>query len=449
MMKKEENPELFKAICGELSYNDLDTDFDNLDFLTDEQLERVYFLKLNINNNYDVRDLHGIEKLPNLISFSITGATTEDWGFKKIFNKEYSPEQEKELDTYYHHKNQVADFSPLKNCKNLESIYITHQQKFTNLDLTGMNNLQTIDLFNCNNLISIRNASESMSNKSLERLAVIYCGNFKDITDIDAIIDNIKNKYPLELELPVNTYMPITYRHPAFHRNLRDLSPEQLTWSEVGGKYNTQEMLMVEDRIADIVDTVCQEGENGFVQLSRIYRYFCDTAHYSREDDDADKKTENRKSLNILFDKDAVCVGISRAFNLCGQYLGYNMQEEFCSSKDPNAPYYKEKYCPNSTHAISKMTTFNRQNGEKHEFYYDLTWDLGSEVSRYFGLSKQQMSVNHQFTIADGRDLNCPFYDIQSLLAADGCLTTSDRNKAVQADLVQRAQNYAEVPSMQ
>lgn len=449
MMKREENPELFKAICDHLGMGDLLRD-EPIQILSDEQLAQVTDLYLNsvyTISGSDVRDLRGIEKLVNLKFLNIEGRTTEDPQFYKLYTAQYYPGQARELGAYIHDENQVKDFSPLKNCKNLEKIEIKDQRKFVNLDLDGLDNLKRVFIQGCPNFASIDNVSAPIKNNSLKTLIIQDCLGFKGVADMAAVVDNIADGYQLKCELPVNAFIPMVNKNPELREKLCDKKID-LVWNDMRGKYNSRKMLMALDRITDIVNTVCREDESDFAKLSRVYRYFCDTAHYSH-DDSGELKNENRKSLSILFDKNAVCQGISRAFNLCGQYLGFNMVENLCLCNDEKKAYQQEQFVIDIDHSVSLLTAFDRQTMQKMNYYFDLTWDLGKDESQYFALNKWQFSQNHQFTIDDGTNFSNVAPDLQVALEQEGLLTTSERNKAVQADLVQRAHDYSVEFSMQ
>lgn len=137
-------------------------------------------------------------------------------------------------------------------------------------------------------------------------------------------------------------------------------------------------------------------------------------------------KIANRRSLDVLFNNKGVCVGFSNIFNLCGEYLGFNMERCQCLGKLEEKEYLDERTVFASNHAISKLRMFNKETQKWEEYYFDLTWDLGSKKSKYFMLTREQIMEKHQLTIQSSEtQFEPPAPNLQEELEQEGVLKTA------------------------
>lgn len=188
-------------------------------------------------------------------------------------------------------------------------------------------------------------------------------------------------------------------------------------------------MLLAYDRVAEIVNTVCTPKDNDLQKLSNVYRYFCDNKKYADSDVSEEEKVSNRSILSVLFNDSAVCVGFSNILNMCGTYLGFDMQPCSCRLKNAEDDYYDERGIIYSDHSISKCTFYNKLTGESYEYYFDLTWDLGMEKSEFFMLNRNQIKLYHQLTIDESiNQFLKPAPDVQKDLEERGLLRTTARD---------------------
>ncbi len=434
-LTKAENPGLFEAVCNQLGIN-----YDSIDRLSPRDQERLYKLDIKAEEGANVTSLNGVEKLKNLRVFSISGLDDCSELFQDIYKKSKNAE---DLEQALFVTNQVKDFSPLQKCSHLRSCDIINQRNVQHFDVDNLEELEDLYLSGCDNLMVVSNLTSPMKSGTLKNLHINYSEKFGQIEDEESFVDLLKNGYALDkCKLEHSYFIKLMRCHPELRETMEAMPNDKIQWADtLGEPYSTKQMLMIYDRISDIVNTVCQEGESDVQKLANVYRYFCDTMTYnnSAEEESQDifdpsvleVKFTNRRALEVLFNNKGVCAGFSNIFNLCGNYLGFNMETCHCTAKNSNQTYESD-YAINSNHAISKAVWYSTKTGEKFEYYFDLTSDLGYYRSDCFMLNRKQILNRNQFCfdeIKNRNDESSP--NLLSVLKAKGLLHTSKRNTVV------------------
>lgn len=443
VLTKAENPGLFEAVCNQLGIN-----YDSIDRLSPRDQERLYKLDIKAEEGANVTSLNGIEKLTCLRCFGISGSSVSDEMFQNIYRETKNADN---LEQALFVTNQVTDFSPLQKCSNLRICSIRGQHNVQSFDVGNFKELETLNFINCDNLWVISNLTEPMKNGALKELSIKYSEKFGQITDEENFINLLKNGYAMErCTLDHGYFMKLMRRHPELRETMENMPDDKIKWADLDEPYSTKQMLMIYDRIADIVNTVCQECESDIQKLANVYRYFCDTMTYNHSAEEQSEdfldpsvravKIANRRALDVLFNNTGVCAGFSNIFNLCGTYLGFNMETCPCTLKNPDQTYESD-YAVYQNHEISRTVWYSSATGEKFEYYFDLTNDLGRDRSIFFMLNRDQILLFNQFSLDDLKrrnDESAP--GLQRSLDEAGLLRTSERNKLIVAELKQQAE---------
>lgn len=247
---KAENPGLFEAICKELHISSKSTDF-----LSSEDLDKVIALDLEVKHGANVTSLNGIEKLRNLSSFEIYGMS--DFNKAEIMYYDIYRASAKDFETAVFQYNQVEDFSPLQKCSKLEWCTIASQRKIKTLNVGGLHNLQTLWINSCEKLSNISGLATSMSNGELKKYGVENCEKLRKIENDNKFCELLKNRHDINVSFDSKYFINLMRDKPELRTTLEALPDESVKWAEHGQPYSTKQMLMVYDRIADIVNTVC------------------------------------------------------------------------------------------------------------------------------------------------------------------------------------------------
>jgi len=422
MLTKSKNPELFRAICRQL-----DVSYSIVDELDSATLDKVQTLDLIALDGTNVTSLDGIEELHNLSEFTIKGYSMDREPLMDWYNER---EDLADVARGYFEQNQVADFSPLSKCKKLKDCVIAYQRKLETLDFGKLQNLTSISIYECNELRQISGISASMYSGSLDYIYIILCDRLREMPDATRIFGLLGRGYPTtQIRLPSNYFVNLLQNNPSLRETLETIPHNKINWYEPIDSYSTRQMLIAYDRVAEIVNTVCTPKDNDLQKLSNVYRYFCDNKKYADSDVSEEEKVSNRSILSVLFNDSAVCVGFSNILNMCGAYLGFDMQPCSCRLKNAEDDYYDERGIIYSDHSISKCTFYNKLTGESYEYYFDLTWDLGMEKSEFFMLNRNQIQLYHQLTIDDSiNQFSKPAPDVQKDLEERGLLRTTARD---------------------
>ena len=192
-------------------------------------------------------------------------------------------------------------------------------------------------------------------------------------------------------------------------------------------------MEILSNRVNEIIETINADPnncKNDLAKISNVYRWICDNLHYddfnlvrAKIERDQDKQNKGKivgvdanhtivydygkkvakyrygeisSSYISLLKGKGICVGISNVFNLMGSSMGYVIEP--CRCKGGKGNFDNDKFTI-SNHQMSKMTL--RVNGGDAIYYFDPTWDVGKDESRYFCLTRKEVEVSHQLTLAD------------------------------------------------
>ncbi len=414
-------------------------------FFSDDELAQVTELK--IVRQYDftqpIKTLNGIDQLDNLKKFEYVGYVASNlYGQTSgvIERSNYLGSEATEKDKQYMAKiinnSQLEDISALQRCFNLESVILRNQNNITEVDFSGNPKLHHIELTNCRYLKTVKGLDELLAVKYPEEAMIVMeedpyndmeinfngCYSLREIENFDSFVNSWynNNEIPVDVnaKLPTTLYCNLTRKYPQGVIELLEHNRQEhdfIQWTDVGNgdvlySVNTKQMQMAKERVDNIVRTVCDENDSPIVRVSKVYRWICDNVTYDHDQIQREhsgqekvdwthyKGHENRYGRNIsrsayraLFDKKAVCVGVSNLFNFMCSDIGYLALPCSCAAAQNGDPRLAL-----SDHQMSKMII----NGNL--YYFDPTWDLGKERSGYFGLSKQEIEGKwHTLTIDD------------------------------------------------
>lgn len=475
MFLKEENPQLFFYIAKEYHHLFPKEHFSSflINKLTDEQLAKITSLEIKAEAlaECNIKSLKGIEKLPNLTSFTLRGQTENQntkafMRLQKIANEgsysisDYKSKQDflNQNSKYYvdcYQASQIIDLSPLQQCSNLKKLDLAEQHSLGEIDLSFWPNLIDLNMKNCRQLYKVKGLDKLRAVKSptertedfdASQLTLNFTGcDFLRHVDgfdqyVDSAVDFINYEYPMQL--PTTAFCNLHRQYPdAMYRLVTEQQwgEKAVFWTECCNKFkylsSSAKMNMAKKRADDIIRTVCAGQENSPIgQVAQIYRWICDNVTYDHDGlriseaetkpmPDLEEKSEpifinNYKSNKIrtlhaaLFEKTAVCVGVSNLFNFMVSDLGYLTSRVFCSSESPDNPIL--------TIANHQMSSVSIDN---NPYYCDPTWDLGKSQSSYFCLTGEEINKDHSFTVASAED-NRDAKSLQEILRNAGCLQT-------------------------
>ena len=453
MFKQSDNPALFKAVCNAYTRQfpeDKSVDSFSTKELSDEQLSKITSLKIEAKSGYwNVTSLSGIENLTNLTEFSFNGQSPlkyasefDDAVKRSNTQKGYDLESQLAFYTREYESGQIDDITPIYSLKMLKKLELKEQRKITSVDFSNNPNLTNVDMTNCTGLKSIKGLEqlhviEGNENNNFDifdsKFEFSGCCRLSSVENIDKLVDKLDQNEDAGIEanifLPTTTYCHISREDSKTCEHLANKHTQHrdyIHWTEIGqGNVrieNTSPQMNIAKRYADdTIRTIFKGKENvsSLDMTSGVYRWICDNITYDTSGlEDAkseDPKKRHRKADSIrssytaLIDKKAVCVGVSNLFNFMMADLGFTAEPCACSTNIGND---------------SRMTVANHRISKVHldgkPYYCDPTWDLGSEESQFFCLSKEEMEKTHQFNISEHNSPNGPSF--QKMLKNAGLL---------------------------
>lgn len=475
MFVKSENPQLFNFVAK--AYHRLypKEHFSHyfITSLSDEQLAKINSIEIDANAfaEENIKTLKGIEKLPNLISFSLRGQSESQnaGAFKRLQRianegsyslSDYKSKQDylSKNSKYYvdsYNASQIIDLTPLQHCSKLKQIDLAEQHSLGEIDLSFWPNLLKLNMKNCRQLYTIKgldklravkNPSEKSEDFDSSQLSLNFtgCDFLRHVEGfsqyVDAAVDFAEYEYPMQL--PTTAFCNLHRQHPqAMHKLIMDQQTGEraVFWTEYCDNFkymsSSVKMNMAKNRADNIIRTVCAGQEKSPMgQVAQVYRWICDNVTYDHAGlEKANSDTKPRPDLeenqdpfflnaysqnkirtmhSALFSKTAVCVGVSNLFNFLVSDLGYLTSRVFCSSESPDDP--------NLTIANHQMSAVYVGSDP---YYCDATWDLGKKQSQYFCLTGEEAGKDHSFTVAEVAANKNPT-SLQNMLRNAGYLQT-------------------------
>ena len=468
--RRSENPELFDVV--KFAYNETMLNYDppeetlgdeveelsqsQLDII--EELQIAYDLETEKNVIYDVTSLDGIEKLRNLRHFGLLGTRISQikdkaQGFVKFAKENFTGEAydeaikvAEELILNEYNSNQIADLSPLKKCKKLKYVAIADQRNLDKLDVSCWPELKKLQIYNCNNLEEVSGIEKlDIKDNSNFALKIFECAHFNKIPNFAEVLDKIeKSGERSSVELPLMSYCPLANRNKHLRNDKHFLQSDKIKWLDGRLSINTLQAEMMKTRVEEILAVITKDNYSLIKKLAQVHRWICENVIYdskklNREsellelnDEDSKKLVEEistilRTAFYALWDKKAVCVGISSLFNFFCSELGVMAEGVFCSSKLED--FISAILSLDYTHMLSKIG-IDTEEGRGY-YYCDATYDLFEEqqnnkLSEAFCLNKEEMSQLTNLGITEINVQNAP--SLQTKLLLKGLLSMQKDN---------------------
>lgn len=484
MLKREENPNIFDAVVRAynsivISENALPSDCQEVD---DAVLAEINMLIVENNPNNPPLFLRGVERLPNLMSLHIMSHSEEQImreGAKirlPAFDPIGSPgtvarmtrdARESVWRMYNNNQISAADLEYIYQCKNLKNLNMNYQRQITEIDFGKLPKLERFSMQVCPNLnkvtgfgaLNIFQGIKWGDKGSLDRANFNFTGstNIRE-TDLFTVLNSFEKRVASETAQNV-IFSPATYvrmmnaTDNEAIKNYSENSPaarDLVGWCDAdtvghGYVHSTQQMALAKQRIDAIIDTVVTPNADHAHQLAQIYDWVAHNIRYDfagiHAEDEALSlgKTSNdrmRSGLVALFDKTAVCSGISNLFNLILIDIGHQADPVLCSAGRDE--YYTGKPFPEMNHQITKVKV---QGGGT--YYFDPTNDI-DEVNkgdfRFFARTKSEISATHGLSMTEYATPDAP--SLAAVLSNAGCLSRSPLTNQQTAEQI--ADDWAE-----
>lgn len=422
MLRREDNIELFDAICSNLLIENKPRCFD------DELLKSISALKID-----NIKSLNGLEQLENLEYLEIVGKedSTNIFEYKQIYrrNRDNSDFDMQKVFMYYYGeytKNQVKeeDIKDIYKLNNLKYLNIARQRNIISLNLKYLPNLKSLNLTECINLKELKNL-DSLSNLGSFHLDLAGCYRLKKIDGIEKLLKaRLKNN-----DVKSSIFLPTIYfsKLPKDFIQVINEKTKCCYWSELCPGYRSDitdhNMLIAYNLANDIVEYCTRNDENKMDKVSSIYRWVCNHISYDYEGlkmNETAPLQESREKYNkvirssftTLYYKKGVCVGVSGLFNYLCSLVDVVALPAYCSTKQID---FRRTVLGN--HQISKIYL------NKVAYYFDPTFDLDAIEFEFFGKSKGEISDTHFLAMGEYEEKSGK--SIQNILRVNGYI----RNK--------------------
>lgn len=426
MLRREDNIELFDAICSNLFIEDIPKCFD------DAFLARIRNLKID-----NIKSLKGLEQLVNLELLEIVGKedSTNIFEYKQIYrrNKDNSDFDMQKVFMYYYGeytKNQIKedDIKYIYKLKNLKYLNISRQRNIVSLNLKYLPKLESLDLTECIHLKELRHI-DTLPNLSWLHLDLAGCYRLKKIEGIEELLkERLRNP-----NVKSSIYLPTIYfaKLPKDYIKAINEKTKCCYFSELCPGYRSDisdyNMLIAYDLANDIVEWCTRNDEDKMDKVSSIYKWVCNHIRYDYEglkmnesaplQDSREKYNKViRSSFTTLYYKKGVCVGVSGLFNYLCSLVDVVALPAYCSTKQID---FRRKVLSN--HQISKIYL------KKIAYYFDPTFDLDAIEFEFFGKSKSEISDTH--FLAMGEYGESSGKSIQNILRVNGYIKNKNTGK--------------------
>lgn len=461
MLKRTDNPELFRAICSAYRHQfpqDKSVDALTTRELPDEILAKITSLVIEADTFFgNIKSLNGIEQLVNLTEFSLNGQSR--WKHHKEFRGTlersqvvtgYNLEEDLRFFLDEYNSGQIEDISPIYQLKHLKKLELRHQRKIREVDFSNNPNLVEVDMSYCEELRTIKGLDtlNVVNGRKIDGLDFIDsrfefsgCHNLREVDSLDLLVAHLDNNPNIDLDahifLPTTTFCHIARNNQPICELLAQRHIDCLDyihWTEIGKgdvrvENSSSQMLIAKRYVDETIKTLFHGQSPTDLELaSGVYRWICDNIKYDydglKQSETEDPKKRYRKKDSIrssyvaLINKKAVCVGVSNLFNLFMASLGFTAEPCPCSSEMAH-----DARMTDSNHMMSRIYVNNIP------YYCDPTWDLGGEESRYFCLSKEEIERTHKFDVSAYSTKSGPSY--QKIFKQQGLLQTKKQQQMV------------------
>ena len=417
MLRREDNIELFDAICANLLIDNKTRCFN------DEILSDIKELKID-----EIKTLKGIEQLVNLEYLEIVGKedSTNIFEYKQIYrrNRENSDFNMQKVFVYYYGeytKNQIKeeDLKYIYKLKNLKYLNIARQRNIISLNLKYLPKLVSINMTECIHLKELDNLY-ALSHLENLHLDLAGCYRLKKIDGIENLLKARLNNNSIKSRI----FFPTIYfaKLPKNFIKIINEKTRCCNWSELCPGYrsdiNDYNMLVAYNLAKDIIDECTKNDMDKMDKVSSIYKWICNHISYDYEGlkmnesavlYDAREKYNKviRSSFTTLYYKKGVCVGVSGLFNYLCSLIDVTALPSYCSTKQID---FRRKVLNN--HQISKIYL------NKIAYYFDPTFDLDALEFEFFGKSKEEISDTHFLAVGEYTEQNGK--SLQNILRVNG-----------------------------
>lgn len=365
---------------------------------TPEELAKVKHISL-VDNSYSIK---GISHLVNLESLNISTTQLTAYTSKK--------------DLISIEDNDVFEIEKLANLKHLT---IDNQRKISQIDVSNLKSLQTLQLTRCEELVEITGLSE---NRSLSELVVYDVNNLSTIKNLDKFIENNQNLSELNLDVLLFP-SAIGYKHATGQYNLNAFEKIQkdlpyAKWSETVAtrliNINNHQMHQMHKKALDVVRTYCK-GVSDVETVASVDLWLSRNVKYNYDALDSKLRGEMRNGVlagpiggangayNALMYNSCVCEGYTRAMQYMLTLKGIKTANTHCiEGKDELhlAEAALDSEFRNVTLPKSGYHSICRIERDSGIYYCDPCWNAsmyqrGEKSMPYFLLSKEEISQDH------------------------------------------------------
>jgi len=349
-----------------------------LNFNADFSSEELASIEtLNITN---CDSLDGLENLKNLKTLRLVGTNLENFSNTGALNN-------------------IVDFSPIKKIKQLENLAIWHDNNLNSLDLTGLENLVTLNLVSNQNLVEIKGL------ENLKNLKTVFITGSK-VTEMGSplkYIESTKDTYVNVLD--VKMYEPLFSNEKVF-KKLHDALVKNESSIRFGERiyfYDEIYTLSLEqmrelNRLAkNIINSLKLARKSNEEVVFEIYKYVVSNVLYDHEGlAYRDKNYENylnapkekkeyflrrmafiNSSLCALKEKKAVCDGYVNTIIYLLSLVNIKALPVVCMNKN------------GSLHSAIKILV------DGNWIYADPEKDNGKEI-RYYNLTREELAKMYE-----------------------------------------------------
>ncbi len=478
MIRREDNPGLFDAIRD--AYNNIanlpsdERIKENAQEIDSEKLEKITVL--DISPDYDVKNIKGIENLVNLESFGIYGSRGID--LKQMVEDLVKQAEEKAAATgnpninyksienkikLEYEKNQITDFSPLKQCDNLKGLYVYSQRDIKEINMSAWQNLKDIEIMDCGKLEYI-NGLDNLDVKKDDRarLIVDYCSRLKFLPGLQNYVMRLEgSQEDSRIVLPINTYFLMSNTDKSLRKDKVMQNSKKVYWIDEEYSITTLQAELAKTRVEEILSTICKDRDNNLVKLSRIYRWICENVVFNEEGSELEDNLLNGNIQNVpegyqdfitallrsvyfvLWSKTGVCKAVAGLLNLFCAELGIVAEKVHCNG-DMQTPI-RDAINFDFDHTLSKVLL--NVKGKNYFYYFDPTYDLyrkeyNNKKSYFFCLNHKEAAKHRNFGISEINMGGGP--SLQNFLDKRGLLETGDAHQSWTGAIKQKQLKHRE-----
>ena len=296
--------------------------------------------------------------------------------------------------------------SILEKYPNLEKLTIKGQEKLQFLDVSNLKKLKSLELISNRGLHRVVGIEEIEKLEQLTFYDNIVYNKEEEICEIASKLANQGTHCNFDV-----LYMPTLNK-------IGISKPDNFNWCESVGlgwdgeeiKYDTNELEKAVAKAQEVVGKYIKPTDTTIQKYAILYQWMCENVRYDHEALDNGKfHTEagenvgklggTNGTVNGLVYGSCVCEGYSKSMQMLLKICGIPSFDVGCIAEDRNKTKVQfvidgRKKMHSGDHSILKV------NLDGKVYYSDVTWDANrSQTNRerkYFLLSKEDMSVDHQ-----------------------------------------------------